>query len=95
MRNEMRYPQQREVDVKREPLLVQLGQRITELRLARKWARSHLARRLEVPRTRVASWERGVHQPPLAMLLAMGRIFGISIEELAGSADSSTTLPEP
>ena len=94
MRNEMIFPQQTEADVKRDPLLVQLGQRITELRLSRKWARIHLARRLEVPRTRVASWERGVNQPPLAMLLAMGRIFGISIEELAGSADN-TTLPEP
>lgn len=94
MRNEIRRKQQMEADVNREPLLVQLGQRIAELRLARKWARSHLARRLEVPRTRVASWERGVNQPPLAMLLALGRIFGISIEELAGAADR-TTLPEP
>lgn len=94
MRNEMISPQQTEADVNRDPLLVQLGQRITELRLSRKWARSHLARRLEVPRTRVASWERGVNQPPLAMLLALGRIFGISIEELAGSADGPT-LPEP
>lgn len=90
MRNESKFQQQTEADVKRDPLLVQLGQRITELRTARKWARSHLARRLEVPRTRVASWERGINQPSLAMLLALGRIFGVSIEELAGAADGST-----
>lgn len=94
MTNTTKPQQGSEADVKRDPLLAQLGQRIAALRLARKWARSHLARRLNVPRTRISSWERGAHQPSLAMLLAMSRIFGVSLDELAGAADRST-LPEP
>lgn len=59
-----------------------LGQRIASLREARKWERVHLARRLGVPRTRLGFWERGQSEPPLEMLLALGRVLEVSIEEL-------------
>jgi transcriptional regulator with XRE-family HTH domain len=72
--------------VEKNPLLVVVGRRISELRKARKWARVHLARRLGVPRARLANWERGANQPPLAMLLALGRLLEVSIEELAGAS---------
>jgi len=68
----------------RDPLLRSLGRRIATLRKARKWHRAHLARRLGVPRTRLAFWERGQYQPPLSMLLALGRVLEVSIEELVG-----------
>ncbi|HEX6865290.1 MAG TPA: helix-turn-helix transcriptional regulator [Thermoanaerobaculia bacterium] len=68
----------------KDPLLRSLGRRIAALRKARKWQRAHLARRLGVPRSRLAFWERGQYQPPLAMLLALGRVLEVSIEELAG-----------
>lgn len=68
----------------KDPLLRSLGRRIATLRKARKWQRAHLARRLGVPRTRLAFWERGQHQPPLSMLLALGRVLEVSIEELVG-----------
>jgi transcriptional regulator with XRE-family HTH domain len=54
------------------------------LRKARKWQRAHLARRLGVTRARLAFWERGQNEPPLAMLLALGRVLEVSVEELAG-----------
>ena len=68
----------------KDPLLRSLGRRITALRKARKWQRVHLARRLGVSRARLAFWERGQYQPPLSMLLALGRVLEVSIEELAG-----------
>jgi transcriptional regulator with XRE-family HTH domain len=68
----------------KDPLLRSLGRRIATLRKARKWHRAHLARRLGVPRTRLAFWERGQYQPPLSMLLALGRVLEVSIEELVG-----------
>jgi len=64
-------------------LLRSLGRRIAALRKARRWQRAHLARRLGVPRSRLAFWERGQCQPPLPMLLALGRVLEVSIEELA------------
>ena len=68
----------------KDPLLRSLGRRIVTLRKARKWQRAHLARRLGVTRARLAFWERGQYQPPLAMLLALGRVLEVSVEELAG-----------
>ena len=69
---------------KKSPLLKALGQRIVSLRKARRWERSHLARRLGVPKTRLAFWERGQYEPPLAMLLAIARLLEVTVEELAG-----------
>ena len=84
----------------KDPLLRSLGRRIIALRKARKWQRVHLARRLGVPRSRLAFWERGQNQPPLSMLLALGRVLEVSIEELAGVGapseepdDSSGAIP--
>jgi transcriptional regulator with XRE-family HTH domain len=71
----------------KDPLLRSLGRRIAVLRKARKWQRAHLARRLGVPRARLAFWERGQHQPPLSMLLALGRVLEVSIEELVGEEE--------
>lgn len=63
------------------------------LRKARKWQRVHLARRLGVPRSRLAFWERGQNQPPLEMLLALGRVLEVSIEELAGVEPANGNNP--
>lgn len=77
----------------KNPLLTVLGQRIASLRQARKWERVHLARRLGVPRTRLAFWERGQSEPPLEMLLALGRVLEVSIEELAGVEPTNGNNP--
>lgn len=63
-------------------LLVRLGRRISKLRQDRRWTRHHLARRLGVPITRLGRWERGSCQPPLPMLLELGRYLEVSVEEL-------------
>jgi transcriptional regulator with XRE-family HTH domain len=76
-----------------DPVLVRLGQRIKTLRKARDWQRAHLARRLGVPKTRLGYWERGQYQPPLSMLLALGRVLGVSIEELAGVEPTDRNNP--
>ncbi|HVG07367.1 MAG TPA: helix-turn-helix transcriptional regulator [Thermoanaerobaculia bacterium] len=82
MRDTSAYDLQRSETTAKDPLLRSLGRRIATLRKERKWQRAHLARRLGVPRTRLAFWERGQHQPPLSMLLALGRVLEVSIEEL-------------
>ena len=73
----------------KDPLLSCLGRRIVALREARTWQRAHLARRLGVPKARLAFWERGQNEPPLSMLLALGRVLEVSIEELAGAEPAS------
>lgn len=77
----------------KDPLLKSLGRRITTLREARKWERAHLARRLGVPKSRLAFWERGQNEPPLSMLLALGRVLEVSIEELVEAPSEEPNNP--
>jgi transcriptional regulator with XRE-family HTH domain len=84
MRNDQTLKSRESRGAGKDPLLRSLGRRIATLRKARKWQRAHLARRLGVPRTRLAFWERGQHQPPLSMLLALGRVLEVTVEELVG-----------
>lgn len=77
----------------KDPLLKALGRRITTLRKARQWERAHLARRLGVPKWRLAFWERGQNQPPLSMLLALGRVLEVSIEELVEAPSEEPNNP--
>ncbi|HEV8578741.1 MAG TPA: helix-turn-helix transcriptional regulator [Thermoanaerobaculia bacterium] len=63
-------------------LLEEVGRRIVRLREKRGWTRADLARRLGVPRGRLAHWERGENTPPLEVLAALRRELGVSLDEL-------------
>lgn len=65
-------------------VLVEFGQRIVRLRRRKGWAQAELAQRLGVTRERLGHWERGECNPPLDALLALGRVLGIPLDELAG-----------
>jgi transcriptional regulator with XRE-family HTH domain len=71
-------------------LLARLGRRISKLRKSRRWTRHQLARRLGVPITRLGRWEQGTCQPPLPMLLELGRYLEVSIEDLALGGEAKT-----
>ena len=47
---------------------VELGGRIVQLRRRKGWTRGELARRLGVPRDRLAKWEQGANLPPFGVL---------------------------
>ncbi|HTQ81256.1 MAG TPA: helix-turn-helix transcriptional regulator [Thermoanaerobaculia bacterium] len=66
----------------REGLLVELGSRIAQLRLARGWSQAQLALRLGLPRNRVTRWESGIHGPQLHEVVALGRLLRVSADEL-------------
>jgi putative transcriptional regulator len=62
--------------------LREFGRRIVRLREMRGWSRGDLARKLDVPRERLAKWERGAHEPRLAMIEPLGNALGVSVDEL-------------
>jgi transcriptional regulator with XRE-family HTH domain len=78
-----------------DPWPVRLGRGIAALRAARRWSRKKLATCLEVPYPRLGHWERGVSQPPIEKLIALGKIFGVSIEELLEAGEAETSNPSP
>jgi transcriptional regulator with XRE-family HTH domain len=59
-----------------------LGARIARLRSEKGWTQPDLARRLEVSRERLSKWERGKHEPPLDMVMALCDALEVSIDEL-------------
>ena len=59
-----------------------LGRNVVRLRDERGWSQYDLADLLDLPRSRVSKWERGVNAPPPEDQLAMCRLFGITADEL-------------
>lgn len=73
-------------------LRLELGQRITQLRSARRWTQAELARQVGVTRSQVLRWERGA-LPPLGKLIALSLVLETTLDALlAGRSSESAGL---
>ena len=59
-----------------------LGTRIVRLRSKEGWGRTVLARKLGVSRDRLSKWERGENAPPLEILVLLGALLKVTLDEL-------------
>lgn len=59
-----------------------LGTRIAYLRGSLGWSQAELARRLRISPSAVGMYEQGRREPSLDMLVAMSRVFSVSLEFL-------------
>jgi transcriptional regulator with XRE-family HTH domain len=90
-----RDSQSSEGGAEQDPWPVQLGRGIAALRTGRRWSRKKLAMFLEVSYQRLGHWERGVSQPPIEKLIALGQALEVSIEELLKAGEAETSNPSP
>lgn len=58
--------------------------KIRELRQARGWTQAELARRLNITRNGVNSWEQGLSMPSPSYLVDLANIFSVSTDYLLG-----------
>lgn len=58
--------------------------RIKTLREARGWTQAELARRLNMTRNGVNSWEQGLSMPSPPLLVELARLFSVSTDYLLG-----------
>ena len=58
--------------------------RIKALREARGWTQAELARRMNITRNGVNSWEQGLSMPSPACLVDLAKLFSISTDYLLG-----------
>ena len=74
--------------------MVRIGQRIKELRTARKWAQDRLSLRADYDQSTLSKIERGVLPGRLTRnaVLRIAKGFGISIEELVQGTDHEHLL---
>ena len=61
------------------------------LRRARGLSQQDLAEALEVSRQAVSRWEVGASTPSTENLLALSKLFGVSVDELIGAAEPGET----
>lgn len=60
------------------------SERIKALREARGWTQAELARRLNITRNGVNSWEQGLSMPSPACLVDLAKLFSVSTDYLLG-----------
>lgn len=60
------------------------AERIKTLREARGWTQAELARRLNMTRNGVNSWEQGLSMPSPPFLVELARLFSVSTDYLLG-----------
>lgn len=58
------------------------AERIKTLREARGWTQAELARRLNITRNGVNSWEQGLSMPSPACLVDLAKLFSVSTDYL-------------
>ena len=72
---------------------MEFGNRLYELRKQRGLSQEELANRLDVTRQTVSKWEAEDSTPDMEKLIALGELFGISLDELVlGKVPVSTRL---
>lgn len=73
-----------------------LGQRIHALRTAAGLSQEQLAERLRISRQAISKWELDASAPDLERLVLLGRLFGISLDQLvSGTLPDETAPKEP
>lgn len=74
---------------------MEFGNRLYELRKQKGMSQEELAGRLDVTRQTVSKWEVGDSTPDMEKLIALGELFGISLDELVlGKVPVTTKLDE-
>ena len=60
------------------------AERIKALQEARGWTQAELARRMNITRNGVNSWEQGLSMPSPACLVDLSKVFSVSTDYLLG-----------
>lgn len=64
-----------------------ISDRIKSLRESRNWTQTELARRLNITRSGVNSWEQGLSTPSLASIIELSKVFSVSSDYLLELSD--------
>ena len=66
------------------------AERIRALREARGWTQAELARRMNMTRNGINSWEQGLSMPSPPSLVDLAKLFSVSTDYLLGVENHST-----
>jgi transcriptional regulator with XRE-family HTH domain len=61
-----------------------IGERIIQLRKAKKWSQEDLAKHINASRIMIGNYERGDNTPSMEVIIKIARAFEVSIDYLLG-----------
>ncbi|MEQ8908162.1 MAG: helix-turn-helix transcriptional regulator [Vicingaceae bacterium] len=69
--------------------MLNIGERITQLRKRSNLSQEELAKRAEVSRTIIGNYERNANTPSIEVLIKLARVFNVSVDYLIGEGQLS------
>lgn len=82
-----RYISSGEIRKEKASIKKTLGESIKEHRTGRKMTQEFVAESLGVSRQAVSKWESGSSDPSTSNLIALAKLFGVSVEELLNGVE--------
>ncbi|HIW74158.1 MAG TPA: helix-turn-helix transcriptional regulator [Firmicutes bacterium] len=73
---------------------IAIADRLVRLRSARGWTQEELAEKLDVSRQAVSKWERAEASPDIDKLIALSRLYGVTLDELLETGIAAADTPE-
>ena len=64
--------------------MLNIGERIIQLRKAKNWSQDELAKHVNGSRIMIGKYERGDNAPSIEVLLKLAKAFGVSLDYLVG-----------
>lgn len=69
--------------------MLNIGERITQLRKQQNLSQDELARKAEVSRTIIGNYERNANTPSIEVLLKLAKVFNVTVDYLIGEGQLS------
>ena len=70
--------------------MLNIGERIIELRKKKKWSQADLAKQIAASRDIVGKYERNDNSPSIEMALKLAHVFDVSVDYLLGEGKHAT-----
>lgn len=70
--------------------MLNIGERITQLRKQQSLSQDELAKRASVSRTIIGNYERNANTPSIEVLLKLAKVFNVSVDFLIGEGELSS-----
>jgi len=70
--------------------IVNIGNKISQLRKEKNWSQGDLAGRLDASREIIGKYERGENLPSIEMVAKMAKEFGVTVDFLIGEGENAS-----
>lgn len=70
--------------------MVNIGERIIQLRKAKNWSQGELAKKIEASRVMIGKYEREDNSPSIEVIVKLAKAFEVSVDYLLGEGLNAT-----